>query len=322
MEVAGPEELIMSRLLFLLLAVLSPLAFAQDTAVVTTRSSQSSSPPTHQPSSQCSPDHRTDLKAGVLISEVIFDGPVNVSSSELSTIKSHLAGACFDEQDDIIEQSVRNAFAEHGFAQAEVKSLTLKASDALAVPKPVTLTTEIDEGPLYHVGEITFVGNHAFSAAKLRAAFPIKKGAVYQRSKIVSGLAAIRKLYAPRGYNDVIFVPGIEFSSTATTALTIEVTEGPQYRMGELKVYAKKEIADQLVSQWHLREGAVFNLTYPQTFIEASHSLPSDFSRQNILLVRNCPAATIAVLLILDQTDSGLQNRPKEIPCEKSDGLE
>jgi hypothetical protein len=316
------EELIMVRLLFLLVAVFSPLAFGQDTAVVTTSRAQTPAGHSPQSSSGCVRDYRNNPKAGVLISEVIFDSPVNVSSSELSTIKSGLEGACSDEDDDVIEELVHKAFADHGFARAEVKHVTLKATDALAVPKPVTLKADVDEGPLYRIGEINFVGNHAFSDAKLRAAFPIKRGAVFQQSKIAGGMGAIRKLYAPHGYNDLYFIPDVEFSSTATTTLTVTVSEGPQYRMGELKVYAKKEITDQLATQWHLREGSVFDLSYPQTFIETSHSLPSDFSRQNIRLVRDCPAASISVLLIVDQTDPGLQTMPKEIPCEKPSSSE
>ncbi len=304
--------------LLLLFVVLSPLALGQDTAtVVTTAPSQNRASQLHPPAPGCSPDHRSDPKAGVVISEVIVEGTVSISSTELSTIKSQLAGACFDEQEEVIGQFVRNAFAEQGFAASDVENVTLKASDALAVPKPVTLKAEVTEGPRYRIGEIKFVGNHAFSAAKLRAAFPIKRGAVFRRSKIASGLKEIRKLYSPRGYVDLAFVPDIMFSSTGTVALAISISEGPQYRMGELKVYAKKEIADRLASEWHLSEGAVFNLSYPQTFIDASHSLPSEFSSPDVLLARNCPEASIAVLLIVDQTDPGLQTRPKDIPCEK-----
>jgi outer membrane protein insertion porin family len=255
----------------------------------------------------------------VVISEVILEGPVSLSSIELSTIKSQLAGACFDEQEDVIGQFVRNAFAEQGFAASDVENVSLKASDALAVPKPVTLKAEVSEGPRYRIGEIKFVGNHAFSAAKLRAAFPIKRGAIFRKSKIASGLAEIRKLYSPRGYGDLVFVPDIMFSATGTVALTVSISEGPQYRMGELKVYAKKEIADRLASEWRLREGALFDMTYPQAFADSSHSLPSEVSRPDVLLVRNCPEASIAVLLIVDQTDPGLQNRPKDIRCEKAE---
>jgi hypothetical protein len=254
----------------------------------------------------------------VLISEVILEGPVSISSMELSAIKGQLAGACFDEQEDVIGQFVRSAFAEQGFAASDVENVTLKASDVLAVPKSVTLKAEVTEGPRYRIGEIKFVGNHAFSAAKLRAAFPIKSGAVFRRSTIASGFAEIRKLYSPRGYGDLVCAPDIMFSSAGTVALTISISEGPQYRMGELKVYAKKEIADRLASEWQLREGAVFDMSYPQTFIDSSHSLPAEFSPPDVLLVRNCPEASIAVLLIVDQTDPGLQTRPKDIRCEKA----
>lgn len=308
----------MVRFLFPIVAILFALAFGQDTAtkVVTTAPAQNRASQ-QPPAPGCAPDHRTDRKAGVVISEVILDGPVSISSSELSTIKSQLVGACFDEQEDVVEQVVRGAFAEQGFAQAEVENVTLKASDALAVPKPVALKAEVTEGPRYRFGEITFVGNHAFGAVKLRAAFPVKRGATFQRSKIAGGLTEIRKLYLLRGYRDLAFVPDIVFSSTGTVALTVSITEGPQYRMGELKVYAKKEIADRLASEWHLREGAVFDLNYPQTFMDENHSLPAEVGRPDVLLVRNCPEASIAVLLIVDQTDPGLQNRPKDIPCKR-----
>lgn len=309
----------MVRLLLLLVAVLAPLAVGQGTdAVVITRPSQIIPPQRPPAASGCSPDRRTDPSAGVLISEVSFEGPA-ISSSELSTIKSHLAGGCFDEQADVIEQYVHGAFADRGFAEAEVENVTLTASDALAVPKPVILKADVTEGPRFRMGEIKFVDNHAVSTAKLRAAFPIKKGDVFQRPKIASGLKEIHKLYAPRGYSDLVFVPEIEFSSTGTVALKVVISEGPQYRMGELKVYAKKEISDRLASEWQLREGAVFNSNYPQVFVDKSRSVPSGFSRQNIRLVRDCPAASVAVLLIVDQTDPKLQTLPKDVPCEKLD---
>jgi len=98
--------------------------------------------------------------------------------------------------------------------------------------------------------------------------------------------------------------------------------EGPQYHMGELKVYAKREISDRLASEWALLPGAVFNGSYPQTFFDQSHSLPRDFSQKNMVIVRNCPEALVTVLLVVDQTDPGLQNPPKAVPCEKNEGNE
>ncbi|MFZ0479063.1 MAG: POTRA domain-containing protein [Terriglobales bacterium] len=258
----------------------------------------------------------------MLISGVVFDGITTIGSMELSTIESQVRGACFDEQSDIIAQVIQSAFSEQGFAQADVENVTLESSDSLAVPKPVTLKAEITEGPRSRFGAIQFTGNHAFSDAKLRAAFIVKRGDLYQRSKIAGSLNGIRKLYGPKGYQDLAVVPDVMFSSTGTVDLRITISEGPQYHMGELKIYAKKEISDRLASEWNLRAGTVFDGNYPQTFLDKSHSLPRDFNRQDMVLVRNCPAASMAVLLIVDQTDPGLQSPPKEVRCKKPDDSE
>jgi hypothetical protein len=298
----------------------SPAASGQTSdSISVTRSAQI--PRAHPGAVTCSPDHRTDPKAGVLVSDVILEG-TTVGSGELSTIKSQIEGACFDEQGDLIEEVIHAAFSDLGFAQASVENVTLKAGDALAVPKPVTVKADITEGPRFRIGSISFIGNHAFSEAKLRATFPIKKPDLFQRSKIATGLNGIRKLYGPEGYYDLVFVPDVIFSSTGTVDLRITLFEGPQYHMGDLKIYAKKEVADHLAGEWHLREGAIFDANYPQTFIDESRSLPSEFGRQNIVLVRNCPESSIAVLLIVDQTDPGLQTSPKEVRCKKTDERE
>src|ERR1019366_4972629 len=171
----------------------SPAASGQTSdSISVTRSAQI--PRAHPGAVTCSPDHRTDPKAGVLVSDVILEG-TTVGSGELSTIKSQIEGACFDEQSDVMEEVIQAAFSDLGFAQASVENVTLKASDTLAVPKPVTVKADITEGPRFRVGAIRFTGDHAFSEAKLRAAFPIKKGDLFQRSKIASGLNGIRKLY-------------------------------------------------------------------------------------------------------------------------------
>ena len=301
----------------LLAAALSSLALGQDSdSIGVARSSAHVPPPRSTPAPACSPDRRTNPKAGVVISEIDFEG-TSVGSIEFSTIKSQITGACFDEDTDIIADAVRSAFSDHGFAQAEIENVTLNSTDTLSVPKPVTLRAEITEGPRFHVAAIRFIGNHAFSDTKLRAAFPIKKGELYQRSKIKGGFEAIRKLYAPKGYQDLTLSPDIMFSSTATVDLTMTVSEGPQYHMGELKIYAKKEVSDRMASEWHLRAGAVFNRSYPQAFLDSSHSLPTEFGSQNVVIVRNCPEASIAVLLIVDQTDPGLQTPPERGPLQE-----
>jgi hypothetical protein len=266
----------------------------------------------------CSHDLRSDPNAGVVISDIVLNGAA-LSSSEISTIKSQIVGECFDEHSDDIAGAIRSTFQDQGYAQADVENVSLKAGDALAVPKPVTVEADITEGPRFRFGKIILTGYHALSASKLKSAIPIKVGDLYRRSEIKIAIVGIRGVYAQQGFQDLRFVPDVAFSSSGTVILTITIFEGTQYHMGELKIYAKKEISDRLGSEWKLIEGAIFDSTYPQTFIDDGHSLPAGFGRDNIVLVKNCPEATVAVLLIVDQTDPGLQNPPKEVKCKKDD---
>ncbi|HTR24241.1 MAG TPA: POTRA domain-containing protein [Terriglobales bacterium] len=300
-----------------LIVLSSAIALGQDSdSIAISRTAKTPLPRADAPP-VCARDYRSDSTAGVLVLEVVLEG-VTTGSSELLAIKSQIEGSCFDDQSDLIGDAIQAAFSDRGFAQAQVENVTLKVGDRLTVPKPVTVKAEITEGPRFRIGAISFTGNHAFSAARLRAAFLIKKGALFQHSKIASGLKRIRELYTPKGFLDLVFMPDVMFSSTGTVDLTVTIIEGQQYHMGALKIYAKKEISERAASDWNLREGAVFDGNYPQEFVDKSHSLPAEFAGQNVVLVRDCPEATVTVMLVLDQTDPGLQNPPEEVRCKKS----
>ncbi|MGA8537942.1 MAG: POTRA domain-containing protein [Terriglobales bacterium] len=269
----------------------------------------------------CAPDYRSNKNSGLFIADFVINGTVRISSTELTTIRSKLIGACIDEDSDETEELVRSSFQDRGYFAAAVKSLDTKTVDPLAQPKHVTVEADIVEGPQYNLAEIRFVGNHAFGTAKLRTAFAFKKGDLFTRDKVASGLERLRRLYAPLGFRDLIFIPDTESLADATIVLTVTFREGPQYHMGKLRVFANKEVADRLQGEWRLRKGAVFDLSYPDKYIDANRSLlPAGFSRSDLRLARNCPDALIEVDLIVDQTDPSLGSLPADVKCEKSNG--
>jgi hypothetical protein len=162
-----------------------------------------------------------------------------------------------------------------------------------------------------------FAGEHAFDAASLRSQFPLRKGDVFDRSKIAGGIDSVRKLYATDGFIDWVAIPDTEILSDATIILSLSMTEGPQYRMGKLEIVAKKELADRLQGDWELPEGAVFDRTCVEKYISKHSSvLPPGFTPQDVKLVRNCREASVEVMLLLDATalSSGLQ--PKDVECD------
>ena len=153
---------------------------------------------------QCAKDHREDKKSGILITDFTITGTQTISTTDLARITSDMIGSCFNEDSDEIGDRIRASFQQRGYFQVEVKSVKFKPGDPLGVPKPVTLQSEVSEGPQFRLGQVTFVKNHAFSAEKLRQQFPVKTNDIVEREKVASGLESLRKLYATRGYLDFV----------------------------------------------------------------------------------------------------------------------
>jgi outer membrane protein assembly factor BamA len=84
-----------------------------------------------------------------------------------------MIGGCFDEDSDEMGERVRAGFQDVGYFTVEVKNVKLKAGDPLGAPKPVTMEAEVEEGPLYRVGEINIGGYRAFPAHELRQEIPL-----------------------------------------------------------------------------------------------------------------------------------------------------
>jgi outer membrane protein assembly factor BamA len=266
---------------------------------------------------ECVNDHRSNKKAGILITDFTITGTQTISATELARITGDMIGSCFDEDSDEMGERVRASFQDRGYFKVEVKSLRFKPRDPLGVPKPVTLEGEVSEGPLYKLGEVMFVENHAFSSEKLRQQFPLKVGDLFERGKVASGLVSLRKLYGTQGFLDFTAIPDTKFASNATASLNISIVEGPQYHMGKLDIVADKEVAGRLRPEWKLTEGDVYDQTYIDEYLQTNRDLlPLGFSRANVHTIHNCPDAVVEVRLIVDPAEDTAHAEPKNVPCE------
>ncbi len=269
---------------------------------------------------QCAKDRRQNKNAGILITDFTITGTQTISATDLARITSDMVGSCYDEDSEEMEERLRAAFQDRGYFKVEVKSIRIKPRDPLGVPKPVTLEGEVSEGPQYKLADVSFVNNRAFTVAKLREQFPLKKGALMERGKIATGLESLRKLYGTRGYLDFIAIPETQFGSNDTGSLTVAIEEGPQYHMGKLDIVADKEEAGRLRMQWKLAEGAVYDNTYIDEYLTAARDiLPPNFSRENVQRTQNCPEALVQVRLIVDPAQDKPHSELKDVACEDKD---
>lgn len=266
----------------------------------------------------CTQDHRDNKNGGILVTDFIISGTQAVSATQLADITGNFIGACFNDDSEEMGERIRAQFQDRGYFTVEVKHVSFKPGDPLGNPKPVTMEADVSEGPRYRLADITFVDNHAFSAQRLREAFPLRTGEIFERRKIASGLETLRNLYVKSGYLDFSAVPETSFASNATASLKISVQEGPQYHMGKLEIAASKEAAGRLRMEWKLPEGAVYDHSYLDKYIEANRDLlPAGFTRQDVQTVSDCPHALVDLKLIIDPAED--KSAPsKNVPCEQT----
>jgi outer membrane protein insertion porin family len=132
----------------------------------------------------------------------------------------------------------------------------------------------VREGVSYNWAGAQWSGNAALAAAELDAALGMKPGEVADGTKIKKALREVARAYGHKGYLNSVLRPAPEFDDAGRrVTYRFEVREGPQYRMGELKITGLTEAdAEKLRARWALRAGEVFDQTYYEEFLKKNLS--------------------------------------------------
>ena len=104
----------------------------------------------------------------------------------------------------------------------------------------MTLVFYIDEGPRYHVRGIGFVGNKIYPEEALTYNSKLKGGDYFDQNKMNNDLGAIKDLYGSHGYVFCDAVADLQFfEEPGELNLVYQVTEGNQYRIGDISIQIK-----------------------------------------------------------------------------------
>ena len=68
------------------------------------------------------------------------------------------------------------------------------------IRKWVYITIPVEEGPVYHLGEVRFEGNTVFTDKELRPFIPLAPGSVIRDNVIEAGIGMIQRAYGAKGY--------------------------------------------------------------------------------------------------------------------------
>ena len=150
-------------------------------------------------------------------------------------------------QGDVIH--IMDAYRQHGYFAVQVVPKTIDAKNSRT-----NLVFEIKEGDKLAVGEVSFAGNAAFPAAKLKGV--VKTGSsnvlsflldndVYDADRVENDRDLLRRFYLAHGYADIRVASSASYDSAKkNVAVTFKLDEGPLYRFGEVGIRSDVRTVD------------------------------------------------------------------------------
>ena len=133
------------------------------------------------------------------------------------------------------------------------------------------LTFQVEEGPKVTIKKITIEGNKSLSVKEIKKVMKTKErwlfsfltgSGIYRKEQIRQDLARIRELYQSKGYIYVaVSEPKIRLSPDKKKIfLTISISEGDQYKIGDIRIKGNKVFSDpELYNQIEITTGRIFN---------------------------------------------------------------
>ena len=177
----------------------------------------------------------------------------------------------FEEE---IGERIRGALRDLGYFKAVVDEPKF-SFPAQEEERRAYITVKAEPGAQYRLGEIRFERATIFPAPQLRDLFSMRRGDVFDITKVSRGLDELRKLYGTRGYINCVVnpVPRMD-ESLRTIDLVMDVDEGKPFAFGKLYLEGVEPhpgAGKELVNSWKTLEGKRYNPLELQHWLLANH---------------------------------------------------
>lgn len=195
----------------------------------------------------------------VTVQNIKFEGNRKISSSKLRNQMETSEkvwwkfwdGANLDK--NILEEDKKliiNYYRENGYRDAEVTDIDLKLSTD---KEDVDVTVKVNEGQLYYFNDIKFSGNKLYSDTVLYERLDIKKGDIYNYTKLTTNLYGnesetdISSLYYDNGYLAYSAETDETVVNNNKVNLQIIITENRQFRLGLITFEGNDKTKDKVI---------------------------------------------------------------------------
>jgi outer membrane protein insertion porin family len=134
---------------------------------------------------------------------------------------------------------------------------------SVAIGKGANIDISIEEGRLYHLNAINFVGVKLFRTpdSLMKPVFQMQQGDVFSTAKLRKGMTELQKLYGQFGYIDFVAEPSFEpLPNSDKIDLTLTFDEGKQFFVRRIDFSGNQTTRDKVIRRELLiDEGDIFN---------------------------------------------------------------
>ncbi len=211
------------------------------------------------------------------IAEITFPGCAEETARRVRQVSAELLGQPYSTTRvlDFARSALLEEFQKQGFLQVQFDTPRAEPlEDSPPGVARVRVEVPVVQGPQYRWGAIRWSGNRALSDAELTELLGIEPGEPADATQVKGRLNPVKERYWRDGYAELKVSYGFAYDESEGLAdLLVTVEEGPQYRMGELRIetpYAG--LADQIRRKWALPAGEVFDVNYPKDFLQEKGS--------------------------------------------------
>lgn len=204
---------------------------------------------------------------------------------------------------------VRPVYLSAGFLKVSFGRPVATLIPAPDNPKEMVVRASIPvtTGAQYTFAGVTWSGNAAYSPTALYSMVHIAPGTVADGNKLQATWQAIAREYSHVGYLDATLDAKASFDDAAArVSYAVTVSEGSQYRMGEMVITGLSLDGERKLRQaWIIASGAIFDEMYFEAFVkriakptaEVFGNLPVHYDKVGDLIQRDEQNHTVKVLI-------------------------
>ncbi len=245
-----------------------------------------------------------EVKENPSVKKVVFKGNKEVKTEDLKKIVNIEEGEIVTSKDlDRALENIKAYYEQLGYSGTKVTITFKKVSSA-----QIKLIFNIKEGKKKYIKKIEFIGNKAFSNRELKSLLsiseksifsPVKKvirflraavnpeptaePGVYNVAFLYRDLGRIETFYKNHGYIDVKVGEPIIKEEPDGVIIKIPIDEGPQYKVGKVKIEQDLFPENKLYKKIRTSSGKVFSL---KTLLEDKNILEYLFADYGYAYVR------------------------------------